>query len=156
MSDRSVLLAAPPKKCNPPNSTKSCLPSTKGDVATAVSESALTDCSHRLLELLAWRSKIVPTVSAASTSALAKPGAGRQRWQSLAHRLACSSYLPSRSGLRRVIITPWFRRWCFGPIVFEQRNNRVQAWVDAPICIYQADSREAIHLACDDAPTAAT
>ena len=77
MSDRSVLLAAPPKKCNPPNSTKSCLPSTKGDVATAVSESALTDCSHRLLELLAWRSKIVPTVSAASTSALAKPGAGR-------------------------------------------------------------------------------
>ena len=100
MSDRSVLLAARPKKCNPPNSTKSCLPSTKGDVATAVSESALTDCSHRLLELLAWRSKIVPTVSAASTSALAKPGAGRQRWQSLAHRLACSSYLPSRSGLR--------------------------------------------------------
>ena len=27
------------------------------------------------------------------------------------------------------------------------------ALVDAPICIYQADSREAIHLACDDAPT---
>ena len=75
MSDRSVLLAAPPKKCKPLNSTKTCLPSTKGDVATAVSESALPVCSHQLLELLAWRSKIVPTVSAASTSALAKPGA---------------------------------------------------------------------------------
>ena len=81
MSDRSLLLAAPPKKCNPPNSTKSCLPSTKVDVATAVSESALTDCSHRLLELLAWRSTILPAVSAANTSALAKPGTGRQRWQ---------------------------------------------------------------------------
>ena len=84
MSDRSGLLAARPKKCRPPKSTKSCLPSTKGDVATAVSESALTDCSHRLLELLAWRSEIVPAVSAASTSALAKPRAGRQRWQSFA------------------------------------------------------------------------
>ena len=51
MSDRSVLLPAPPKKWKPLNSTRTCLPSTKGDVATAVSESALTDCSHRLLEL---------------------------------------------------------------------------------------------------------
>ena len=49
-----------------------------------VSLSALTDDSQRLLELLAWRSKIVQAVSAASTSALAKPCAGRQRWQSLA------------------------------------------------------------------------
>jgi len=34
----------------------------------------------------------------ASTSALGKPGAGRRRWQSLAHRLASSSYLLARSG----------------------------------------------------------
>ena len=34
--------------------------------------------------------------------------------------------------------------------MFEPQGN--SAWVDAPICIYQADSREAIHLACDDAP----
>ena len=81
-------------------SSSALLPSTKRDVATAISESALTDCSHRLLELLAWRSKIVPTINAASTSALAKPGDGRQRWQSLAHGLACSSYLPSRSESR--------------------------------------------------------
>ena len=76
MSDRSLLLAAPPK-VQPSELDQIMLPSTKVDVATAVSESALTDCSHQLLELLARRSKIVPTVSAASTSTLAKPCAGR-------------------------------------------------------------------------------
>ena len=38
--------------------------------------------------------------------------------------------------------------------MFEQRGN--SARVDAAICIYQADPREAIHLACEDAPTDAT
>ena len=67
MSDRCVLLGASPKQCNLPTSTKPCLPYTKADVPTALSESAPAE---------------------------------RQRWQSLAHPLACSSYLPSRSGLR--------------------------------------------------------
>ena len=95
----------------------------------------------------------------------------RQRWQSLALAVGAGrAWRPESPADTRisksltahdsptargvgVIIIPWFRRWCSTtePIVFEQRNN--SAWVAAPICMYQADSREAIHLACDDAPT---
>ena len=52
-----------------------------------------------------------------------------------------------------VIVIPWWRRRCSnnGPIV-----GRHSACDDAPIGISAAGSREAIHLACADAPTDAT